>query len=118
MWQVQYDARDIAELEAVEDDNVGPDSDAPRETNCADGKDDDNDSLIDCGDYDCHDDPACQPDGDPESSEARCSDWVDNNKDGATDCDDYECQNKTVCKGSWDLAAGGGAPVAGGASKA
>lgn len=116
--KAEQDARDIAAIEGIEQDNaefdeatVAPDSGAPREMNCADGNDDDNDSLVDCGDYDCHDDPACQADGDPESSEARCSDWVDNNKDGATDCDDYECQNKTVCKGSWDLAGGAGAAV-------
>ncbi|MGB1698681.1 MAG: hypothetical protein ACPHRO_01925, partial [Nannocystaceae bacterium] len=118
--KTERDARDIAQMEGLEEDNalfeeaeLGPDADAPREQNCADGKDDDGDSLVDCGDYDCHDDPACQPDGDPESTEARCSDWVDNNKDGATDCDDYECQNKTVCKGSWDLANEGSGAVVG-----
>ena len=117
--KAERDARDVAAIEGLEHDNAGlagaavaPDSTAPRETDCTDGVDNDNDSVVDCGDYDCHSDPACEPDGDPESSEARCSDWIDNNKDGATDCDDYECQNKTVCKGSWDLAAGGGAPVA------
>ena len=106
---------DVAALERVDaledlagETDAGPEAPGPKETNCTDGVDDDQDLARGLWDYDCHDDPACQPDGQPESSEARCSDWVDNNNDGATDCDDYECQNKQVCKGSWDLQAGGG----------
>ena len=34
-----------------------------QETNCTDGMDDDGDTVYDCGDADCKDDPACKPDG-------------------------------------------------------
>ena len=75
----------------------------PTETNCSDGKDDDGDTVTDCGDNDCHDDPVCQPDGKPETGEGRCGDWVDNDNDGFTDCDDIDCDGTEVCMGSLDL---------------
>ncbi len=77
--------------------------DIAKEANCSDGKDEDNDTVTDCGDADCFADPACRPDGDPESTDARCSDWVDNDQDGYKDCDDSDCLAPTisVCKGSW-----------------
>jgi len=76
------------------------------ETECSDGKDNDGDTVFDCGDADCKDDPACKPDGRPEDTDARCSDWVDNDKNGFTDCDDFACQTASinVCKGSWQTA--------------
>ncbi len=86
----------------------GPaESSAPaRETDCSDGKDNDGDTVYDCGDHDCHDDPVCQPSGKRESSDELCGDWVDNDKDGHTDCDDLDCDGTDICKGSWDKAAG------------
>lgn len=75
----------------------------PTETNCKDGKDDDGDTVFDCGDHDCHDDAACQPDGKPEYGEARCSNWVDEDEDGFTDCDDFDCEGTKTCMGSLDL---------------
>lgn len=78
-------------------------ADAAKETECADGVDNDGDTVFDCGDADCAADPACQPDGNPESTNSRCSDWVDNDNDGYTDCDDTDCDAPgiTVCQGSW-----------------
>ncbi|MBT8492309.1 MAG: hypothetical protein KJO07_04550 [Deltaproteobacteria bacterium] len=74
-----------------------------QEDDCTDGKDNDGDTVFDCGDSDCKEDPSCKPDGDPENTEERCSDWVDNDENGFTDCDDFACQAKTIqaCKGSW-----------------
>ncbi len=70
-----------------------------KETDCSDGIDNDGDSVIDCGDADCADEPHCKPDGKPEKG--RCSDWVDNDGDGLIDCEDQECMNTKVCQGSW-----------------
>lgn len=73
------------------------------ESECADGKDNDGDTVYDCGDADCAADPACQADGNIENSNKRCSDWIDNDGDGYTDCDDTDCElpNITTCHGSW-----------------
>ncbi len=76
---------------------------APTETNCKDGKDDDGDTVYDCGDDDCHADKACKPDGKPEHGEGRCGDWVDNDEDGFADCDDIDCDGTKICMGSLDL---------------
>lgn len=77
---------------------------AHQEVECADGIDNDGDTVYDCADADCKDAPNCQKDGSPENSDARCSDWVDNDGDGVTDCDDQDCQVETIraCEGSWD----------------
>jgi len=90
---------------------------ADKETLCADGVDNDGDTVTDCGDADCKLDPACKPDGEPENTNARCSDWIDNDDNGHVDCDDTSCEGPgvTVCKGSWDMqggakAKGGGMP--------
>jgi hypothetical protein len=96
------------------------DAAAPRstETVCNDGKDDDGDTVFDCGDADCKPDPACKPDGQREYGEERCGDWVDNDSDGYVDCDDFDCDEADACKGSWDLAppvaSGTGGTVTGG----
>jgi hypothetical protein len=76
------------------------------ETNCADGLDDDGDTVYDCGDHDCHDQKICQPDGGPENSAARCGDWVDNDEDGYLDCEDHDCNGVETCMGSWDRSPG------------
>ena len=85
--------------------------DAKKETNCSDRLDDDGDSMVDCADADCREDPVCKADGKPENTDARCSDWVDNDGNGLMDCDDPACEGMgvTVCKGSWkgDLSGGG-----------
>lgn len=85
----------------VPDDATAP---RPTETVCNDGKDDDGDTVFDCGDADCKPDPACKPDGQREYGEERCGDWVDNDSDGYVDCDDFDCDEADACKGSWDLA--------------
>jgi hypothetical protein len=88
---------------APPDAGSGESSERPAvETDCTDGIDNDGDTVYDCGDYDCRDHPACQPDGKPENTNARCSDWIDNDSDGFTDCDDLDCQGLEVCMGSWD----------------
>jgi hypothetical protein len=71
---------------------------------CDNGKDDDDDTVYDCGDADCFDNPACQPDGQPENSNKRCGDWIDNDGDGHLDCDDSDCFDVgiTICEGSYD----------------
>jgi hypothetical protein len=73
----------------------------PTETNCTDRIDNDGDSVIDCADADCYDDPACQPTGVREMTDALCSDWIDNDGDGQIDCDDLDCQTNgvSVCQG-------------------
>jgi len=78
----------------------------PTEQTCDDRRDDDGDSVTDCGDADCQASPACKPDGRPENTDLRCSDWVDNDDNGAIDCDDMACDAPgiTACLGSWDLA--------------
>lgn len=93
---------------AIDDPNPEPERD------CADGKDNDGDTVYDCGDADCSSDPACAPDGVAENSEARCHDWVDNDSDGYLDCEDNDCQGMDACKGSWDRELAGesvGAPA-------
>ncbi|HAN31307.1 MAG TPA: hypothetical protein DCQ06_06875 [Myxococcales bacterium] len=82
------------------------------ETQCADGKDNDGDSMTDCADQDCLKTDVCKADGNPENTNKRCSDWIDNDGNGAVDCDDSACGGPgiTVCKGSWkgSLNTGGG----------
>ena len=78
-----------------------------RETNCTDKQDDDGDTVYDCGDNDCKEDPACKPDGSDEVGDARCSDFIDNDKDGHADCDDEGCSGTNACAGSWDRQVGG-----------
>ena len=76
------------------------------ETACRDGMDEDADGMTDCADSDCYDAAECQPDGEPENTDARCSDFVDNDSDGVFDCDDKACHGPrvSVCKGSFDAA--------------
>ncbi|MFO0747238.1 MAG: hypothetical protein U1F43_16465 [Myxococcota bacterium] len=78
------------------------------EKDCADGIDNDGDTVLDCGDNDCIDFPACKPDGQIENTDKRCSDWIDNDQDGHIDCDDDDCfaSGITVCQGSWDKSHG------------
>ena len=84
------------------------------ERKCADRRDNDNDTMIDCADADCYKTHAsCRAGKGQENSNARCSDWIDNDGNGAVDCDDSACDGPgiTVCKGSWkgSLDTGGGA---------
>ena len=51
---------------------------------CADGRDDDCDGLLDCEDGDCLRGPACEESG-------WCLDGLDNDDDGLADCLDDEC---------------------------
>ena len=57
------------------------------ETDCADGIDNDGDSLVDCEDGDCA--AACV--------EADCGDELDNDGDGLIDCEDEDCWDLGSC---------------------
>ncbi|MDP3273966.1 MAG: MopE-related protein [Deltaproteobacteria bacterium] len=66
---------------------------------CGNGRDDDADGAIDCGDSDCSADPRCSmcvPTG-AENTAATCRDGRDNNCDGRTDCADPGCRGLSVC---------------------
>jgi len=58
------------------------------ELDCANGTDDDADSLVDCYDNDCKSVPACIED---------CSNGVDDDLDGLRDCLDPDCDGEPVC---------------------
>lgn len=75
-----------------------------KESDCGNRVDDDGDTVMDCADADCFEDPACKSAGGLENTNELCSDWVDNDNDGATDCDDVDCQRQSVsvCRGSWE----------------
>ena len=87
----------------VEAPQVEPAAVVAKESDCSDHADNDGDAVYDCGDADCAAEAHCQPDGQPEATNARCSDWIDNDGDGVIDCEDKECQlsSITVCGGSW-----------------
>ncbi|MBN1941325.1 MAG: hypothetical protein JW772_04030 [Candidatus Diapherotrites archaeon] len=63
------------------------------EKNCTDGIDDDEDSKVDCDDWDCHEDPVC--------GETTCNDREDNDRDGYMDCDDPDCFEDDFCTTEW-----------------
>ena len=108
------------DLERVEDD-------------CTDLVDNDLDSLVDCNDPDCDDDPTCteqtcddvvdndsdtltdcdDPDclGDPACAEADCADGLDNDGDGDIDCADFDCWGGPACPYDFDLFSTLGTPV-------
>ena len=73
-----------------------------KETDCSNHIDDDGDTMVDCADADCREDPACKAGQGPENTDATCSDWIDNDGDGLVDCDDPDCEGPgiQVCKGS------------------
>lgn len=75
-----------------------------RELECQDGRDDDGDGMVDCGDADCFEHVRCQFGGATEGNDERCSDWLDNDGDGAIDCADDDCSSAgvSVCSGSAD----------------
>lgn len=79
--------------------------DGPKsETNCSDRIDEDGDTVTDCADADCYEDPICKTAGGLENSDLLCSDAIDNDGDGATDCEDADCNSPAIsaCKGSWE----------------
>jgi hypothetical protein len=82
---------------------------AGRETECANGLDDDGDGLADCADADCFRAPHCESHSGQENTNATCSDFIDNDGDDAVDCDDADCNRPgiTVCQGSADRRGGG-----------
>ncbi|MCP4499806.1 MAG: hypothetical protein GY822_07575 [Deltaproteobacteria bacterium] len=82
----------------------------PKEEICDDGIDNDGDTVMDCGDSDCAEAEACQPNGAAEISDKSCSDWIDNDGNGYKDCDDHSCDNAKVCQGTWKVAGDGAAP--------
>ncbi|MBC8068453.1 MAG: hypothetical protein IAG13_08975 [Deltaproteobacteria bacterium] len=89
---------------AIADPAPAPAPGAPsREAACADGKDEDGDTVVDCGDADCQSDPACAAGNGSEDTEGACHDWADNDDDGYLDCDDFDCGDTQACMGSWDL---------------
>ncbi len=62
----------------------------PRETNCNDGIDNDEDGSTDCEDRDCRNAANCTPETD-------CNDDIDNDEDGMTDCADPDCEGTVTC---------------------
>lgn len=105
--EVDENPDDITGQEIQDDGSEPPPPDetpepAERETNCTDGIDNDNDSIADCGDSDCWEEPICEAGTTEERTEETCSDWVDNDGDGQVDCDDDDCTVDTlnVCQGS------------------
>ncbi|MEM9193341.1 MAG: hypothetical protein AAGF12_29470, partial [Myxococcota bacterium] len=97
---------EIAGPEVEADDEPPPPDTTPppenRETVCDDREDNDNDSVVDCGDSDCWENPVCEAGGEEEATDELCSDWIDNDGDGQVDCDDDDCTVDTVnvCQGS------------------
>ena len=59
---------------------------------CADGKDNNCDSNIDCKDAACLGNPAC-------STTEICNDGIDNDRDRKVDCKDPDCRNNPACTG-------------------
>lgn len=66
---------------------------------CADGVDNDADSLVDCLDTDCASHFAC-------SVETACADGQDNDYDGNIDCADRDCTGQASCPGESDCTDG------------
>ncbi len=56
---------------------------------------------MDCDDWDCDEDPACEGGTGGED----CDDGQDNDGDGWTDCDDWDCDEDPACAGDDDDAA-------------
>ena len=88
------------------------------ETSCSDGRDTDNDGLIDCADRDCWDDVSCElsynllddePDGQMDCADSSCtpdveplcgedcSSGFDEDRDGFINCNDSDCASDDIC---------------------
>ena len=77
------------------------------EAACTDGCSNDDDSFVDCDDYDCCDVVDCPSDSEcgqqqqceegPETSEAACTDGCSNDDDSFIDCEDYDCCDVVAC---------------------
>lgn len=64
-----------------------------KETNCADGIDNNGNGNTDCADLACDGVGNCE-----NPKEKTCNDSVDNNGDTRTDCADYDCYGKGYCE--------------------
>ena len=62
---------------------------------CTGGADEDGDGHIDCDDFDCENDPACEG-----FFEQNCVDEIDDDGDGYTDCADWDCDDDPACEGT------------------
>lgn len=60
---------------------------------CDDGLDNDDNTLVDCADPQCGDDPRC----DESSYEEGCNNGADDDGDGAGDCADADCDGSPLC---------------------
>jgi predicted CxxxxCH...CXXCH cytochrome family protein len=78
----------------------------PPSEDCADGVDNDNNSLIDCDDPGCADDLACTG---PQTEV--CTDCADNDGDGLKDCADPDCDSDSACSYDTCTACHGYPPV-------
>jgi hypothetical protein len=78
------------------EDESNPENDQCNPNNlCSNGRDDDNDTLIDCLDPDCKDVDICMENG---NGGANCNDGKDNDLDGFVDCpEDPDCTNELIC---------------------
>ena len=61
---------------------------------CTNGRDDDNDGLVDCEDFGCRN---LQLEACREKTASLCTDGTDNDNDGYTDCADEDCFLSGVC---------------------
>lgn len=115
--RVDGSAGDPAADEETTDDSGDTTPDA--ESDCADGRDEDDDGDTDCDDTDCRGDADCDETAAP-THETDCGDGEDEDDDGDTDCDDDDCVGDDACEAEecWDEDVGEalGADIAGGAA--
>ena len=64
---------------------------------CTNGKDDDGDGQVDCGDSDCLGDIGCG-----HEKETACTNGKDDDEDTFIDCADYDCKPTAACNGKED----------------
>lgn len=82
LWASQAHAQTVTPANAITFEKLEPEI-------CNNGKDDDGDAKVDCGDLACRAFPACQKE--------RCNDQRDNDADGQIDCADSECAGTPTC---------------------
>jgi len=84
--------------------SAGPEAD---ELSCSDGCSNDDDTFVDCDDYDCCDVVECpsssqcgqqeECEAGPENTADACSDDCSNDGDDFIDCDDFDCCDVVAC---------------------
>ncbi len=87
--EVRFYNRALEPLEINQIYQTGAAGICPFESNCADGEDDDEDGLVDCGDADCAEHPACG--SAQETGDLFCHNGEDDDDDDFIDCFDSSC---------------------------